>query len=205
MVVDDHLLPHPAALLPPHERASPPLPVWKAPTRDDQRRRGLAVIDAPLDGVRRAPARALARRPCLSRQATTRARQAEHTRETAAAGACRACALVGRMVQRARCQLELSAHDNSLTWDSLFGFAPAIASFRSGWKQPLSHHRYLPQNRLRMHWRYQKCHSRLMIRIQATNRHESFNCTSYITHRDTHTSGRRLSVSMLVGTIEYGL
>ncbi|KAI9450926.1 hypothetical protein BJY52DRAFT_136248 [Lactarius psammicola] len=111
--------PSPVVLFPPHERpcplcASPPHIVRKAPTRDDQRRRGLAVVDAPLGGVHRAPARAPARRSRLVRQATKRARQSEHTRETAAAGARRACASVGRMVQRAHCQLELSLHGDSL-------------------------------------------------------------------------------------------
>ena len=76
---------------------------------DHHRRRGLAVVDTPLDGVRRAPARTPARRPRLTRQATTRARQAELARETVAAGAHRACASMVHVVQRACCQLEPSA------------------------------------------------------------------------------------------------
>ena len=55
-------------------------PARKAPTRGHQRQCGLAVVDAPLDDVRRAPARTPARGPRLAHQATTKLSSREELR-----------------------------------------------------------------------------------------------------------------------------
>ncbi|KAH9167832.1 hypothetical protein EDB89DRAFT_2206507 [Lactarius sanguifluus] len=134
--------PPPAALLPPHERTRPlcvppPHPArWQAPPRGHPRRRGITVVDAPLDDTARA-------RNCSRRSAKLARRWDAWYNELAVNlsylpmtihGSALSSPLFSHCLRNAQLgSLEKGRFGNSI-WVSLFGFAAAIASFRSGWK-----------------------------------------------------------------------